>query len=122
MKLLIDMNLSPAWVSVFQEAGIEAVHWSQVGNTNASDDEIMKWAKANGYVILTHDLDFGSILAATNADFPSVIQFRTQNINPSYAKKFVLSMLSKFANHLEKGSLITVDENKSRVRILPLNK
>jgi|TARA_B100000315_G_scaffold134483_1_gene123921 predicted nuclease of predicted toxin-antitoxin system len=121
MKLLIDMNLSPEWVSVFQEVDIEAVHWSAIGNPKASDHEIMKWAKINGYIILTHDLDFGSILAATNTNFPSVIQFRTQNISPIHAAQFVLSMIKKFEHHLEKGALITVDENKSRVRILPLH-
>jgi predicted nuclease of predicted toxin-antitoxin system len=30
MKVLIDMNLSPSWARVLKEAGIEAVHWSEV--------------------------------------------------------------------------------------------
>ena len=37
MKILIDMNLPPRWVQVFAASGWEAVHWSQVGATNASD-------------------------------------------------------------------------------------
>jgi hypothetical protein len=39
MKILIDMNLSPAWVSVLEEAGHTASHWSTIGSLNASDDE-----------------------------------------------------------------------------------
>jgi predicted nuclease of predicted toxin-antitoxin system len=31
MKILIDMNLSPAWVSVLEEAGHTASHWKQKG-------------------------------------------------------------------------------------------
>src|SRR6218665_2467579 len=31
MKLLVDMNLSPRWVDVLADAGIEAAHWSAVG-------------------------------------------------------------------------------------------
>jgi predicted nuclease of predicted toxin-antitoxin system len=65
MKLLIDMNLSPRWVQVFEQAGIQAVHWSLIGPGNAPDREIMAFAKSGGWVVLTHDLDFGAILAAT---------------------------------------------------------
>jgi predicted nuclease of predicted toxin-antitoxin system len=35
MKLLVDMNLSPRWVSLLADAGIEAAHWSMLGATNA---------------------------------------------------------------------------------------
>jgi len=44
MKILIDMNLTPKWVLVFEEAGIESVHWSQIGKHDASDREIMEYA------------------------------------------------------------------------------
>ncbi|MBV8794319.1 MAG: DUF5615 family PIN-like protein [Hyphomicrobiales bacterium] len=65
MKLLVDMNLSPRWVKALIEAEIEASHWSTLGPANASDADIMAFARANGYVVLTHDLDFSAILAAT---------------------------------------------------------
>jgi predicted nuclease of predicted toxin-antitoxin system len=64
MNFLIDMNLSPQWVAVFENAGWEARHWSFTGKQNAPDQEIFEYAKSNGYVIFTHDLDFGTILAA----------------------------------------------------------
>jgi Domain of unknown function (DUF5615) len=38
----------------------------------------MRWARRNSYLIITHDLDFGAILTATNAQYPSVLQVRTQ--------------------------------------------
>jgi predicted nuclease of predicted toxin-antitoxin system len=56
MKLLVDMNLSPRWVALLAEAGIDAVHWSTFGVPNAPDVEIMAFAKKHGYVVLTHDL------------------------------------------------------------------
>lgn len=67
MKLLVDMNLSPEWVGVLKEAGWESVHWSSVGDPRALDSEIMAWAKQRGHVVFTHDLDFGSLLALTQA-------------------------------------------------------
>ncbi len=65
MKVLVDMNLSPQWVPVLERHGWQAVHWSSVGDPRASDSAILGWAKANGYVVFTHDLDFGAILAST---------------------------------------------------------
>ena len=41
MKILIDMNLSPSWVRVLNEAGIEATHWSQVGLATTPDPAVM---------------------------------------------------------------------------------
>ncbi len=57
MKLLVDMNLSPRWVGVLVDAGIEAAHWSTLGASNAPDSEIMAYASVHDYVVLTHDLD-----------------------------------------------------------------
>jgi predicted nuclease of predicted toxin-antitoxin system len=122
MKILIDMNLSPAWVPVLEEAGYTASHWSTIGALNAPDREILLWAKANGYLLFTHDLDFGAILAVTEAEGPSVIQIRTQDITPDHAKNLLLTILDKFAENLFQGALISVDEEKSRVRLLPLRK
>lgn len=31
MNILVDMNLSPAWISVLEELGLEAIHWSDIG-------------------------------------------------------------------------------------------
>jgi len=65
MRLLIDMNLSPELCARFSALGHEAVHWSSLGDYNAPDIAIMAHATANAFVVLTHDLDFGAILAAT---------------------------------------------------------
>jgi len=120
MKILIDVNLSPKWVAVLEEAGRQAIHWYSVGDQNAPDHEILSYAKSKGYVVFTHDLDFGAILAATKADCPSVIQVRTQDVSPQHLSPVVLSALNQFEVYLEEGALVAVDEKKSRVRILPL--
>lgn len=80
IKILIDMNLSPQWVVFFKKNKISAVHWSTIGDHRASDDTIMAWARKHRYIIFTHDLNFGTILALTKATAPSVIQVRTQNV------------------------------------------
>jgi len=67
MRIVIDMNLSPDWCATLAAAGHEAVHWSQVGDPRAPDVTIMAWARDNNRIVLTHDLDFGALLAITSA-------------------------------------------------------
>ncbi|MEH2046617.1 DUF5615 family PIN-like protein [Nostoc sp.] len=94
MKILIEMNLSPDWVAVFERYNISAVHWSTVGDPREKDSIIMEWARTNGYIVFTHDLDFGSLLAATGADSPSVIQVRTQDVLPKSIENLVIATVS----------------------------
>jgi predicted nuclease of predicted toxin-antitoxin system len=119
MKIVIDMNLSPDWVKVLENAGWEPVHWSTVGDMRATDDVIMSWARENGYVVFTHDLDFGVLLALTQAESPSVIQVRTQDVFPEVLGNRLVKVLQEHQSALEKGALLTVDEAKARVRVLP---
>lgn len=70
---------------------------------------------------LTHDLDFGAILAATRAAGPSVVQIRAQDVLPSHLEGLLVRILQQYEQTLEAGALIVVNEAKSRVRILPLS-
>jgi predicted nuclease of predicted toxin-antitoxin system len=116
------MNLSPGWVAFLKRNGWQAVHLSSVGDPRASDRAIMDWARANDYVVFTHDLDFGAILAVTRTEGPSVLQVRAQNVLPEHLGEVVIAALRQFAQQLEVGALITVDEGTSRARILPINR
>ena len=122
MRLLIDMNLSPRWVGLLNGAGIEAAHWSTLGANNAPDSEIMAYAAAHGYVVLTHDLDFGSILAATHGEKPSVVQIRASDVSPDVIGRQVIIALGQMASELEEGALLTIDPNRTRLRVLPLQR
>ena len=121
MKLLVDMNLSPEWTAELVAAGHDAWHWSEVGDVRASDAEIMAWARANAAIVLTHDLDFTTILALTRATGPSVVQLRAQNILPAAMAGTVLQTLHDHARSLATGAIVSVDHSQARVRVLPLS-
>ncbi len=120
MKLLVDMNLSPRWIGLLVDNGIEAAHWSTLGANNAPDNEIMTYASANGYVVLTHDLDFSAILAATHGEKPSVVQIRADDVSPDVIGLQVIIALRQMASELADGALLTIDPNRTRMRLLPL--
>ena len=122
MRLVIDMNLSPRWEKNLTEAGHDAVHWSLVGNPRASDAELMEWASRERRIVLTHDLDFGAILAATEAAGPSVLQVRAQDTLPDHLGPPVVAALRQYLDYLESGALVVVDESTVRARVLPLHR
>jgi len=121
MKLLLDMNLSPDWEVFLASEGFESVHWSRIGAATAPDTEIMAYAAANGYVVLTYDLDFGTILAVTHGEKPSVVQIRSEDLHPSTIGKLVVAAVSKGRIDLESGALMTVEPGRTRVRVLPFS-
>ena len=120
MKVLVDMNLSPAWIRYLEAGGVEAQHWSNVGSGRAPDREIMAYAREQRLVVFTHDLDFGNILAVTHALGPSVIQVRTQEPSPEIVGSLVLKAIGEYAPLIERGALITIEPDKLRARVLPI--
>ena len=120
MRLLLDLNLAPALCGRFAAGGHDAVHWSNVGDLRAPDTAILEYARQTNRIVVTHDLDFGALLAASRAESPSVIQFRTQDVLGSAFLDIVLSTLERFEAEILAGALVVIDERRSRVRILPI--
>lgn len=122
MKLLVDMNLSPRWIHWLATKGIPAEHWSVLGAPNAPDSELMAFAIKNDYIVLTHDLDFGAILAVTRGEKPSVIQIRADEISPDVIGHQIIQALRQMSTELQQGALLTIDTDRMRLRLLPLRK
>lgn len=120
MKLLIDMNLSPLWVEHFEQAGLEAIHWSSIGRPAATDAEIMSFAREHGRVVSTHDLSLSALLAHTQAGRPSVLQLRATDVLPAACGPTVVRIARKHAADLEAGAIVTIDTLGARVRTLPI--
>jgi len=121
MKLLIDMNLTPDWVQYLSGAGFQAVHWSSVGPSSASDMEIMKYAQTEDYVIFTRDLDFSAFLAFSHGSRPSVVQLRVQEVLPEDSGETLVQSLRQAEKELAAGALLSIDSpTRARLRFLPL--
>jgi len=120
MKLVIDMNLPRTWVPFLVENSLQAIHWADIGPANALDPVIMDHARQQGWVVLTKDLDFGELLALNNSIGPSVIQLRGGDVMPDIGGPLVVSAINTFRSQIERGALVTVGLQRSRVRILPI--
>ena len=73
MKIVVDMNLSPRWVTHLKASGFDAMHWIEVDAATARDEEIMAWAISADAIVFTQGLDFSTILAFSKNTKPSVI-------------------------------------------------
>ena len=120
IKLVVDFSLPLAWVDVFVAYGWPAVHWTSVGDPRATDRVVMAWAREHVHVVFTHDLDFGTLLALTRASGPSVIQVRSQDVLPEHLEQIVITTIRRYESQLQEGALVTVDESRGKVRLLPI--
>ncbi|BBK37995.1 hypothetical protein STAQ_30730 [Allostella sp. ATCC 35155] len=120
MRVLLDMNLSPRWVGYMSSVGIESVHWSAVGAPGATDRELMAWASDNACIVMTSDLDFPAILAATGAGGPSVLLVRSGPLTPEALGPIVRAALSTVGAELLAGAIVSLDGDRIRLRVLPL--
>ena len=94
--------------------------WSSIGAASAPDYEIFAYARNHDLIVFTHDLDFGTLLAATQARSPSVVQIRSQDILPSHLADRLVAVLAQYREQLMAGAILVIDESRERVRMLPL--
>ncbi len=119
MRFIVDMNLSPRWIDWLRDAGMDAEHWSAIGEATDTDAVIMRTARERGAVVLTHDLDFGSMLASTGDFGPSVVQLRGADLRPEALAPSLIATVEQLSAELESGALVTLEPGRHRVRVLP---
>jgi predicted nuclease of predicted toxin-antitoxin system len=120
MRLLIDMNMSALWVDALNSAGIDAVHWSSIGDVATADHEIMAYALGSDWVVLTRDLDFSAILAASGDTGPSVIHLRAEDRFSAPLAARVIAVVRATSADLAAGAIVSIAGPRARVRRLPI--
>lgn len=121
MRFLVDNALSPALAVLLTDAGHDAVHVRSLGLQHAQDIEIFDRAAAADRVLVSADTDFATLLATRSARKPSVIQFRGPGSRkPDALAHTLLANLSQFSEALERGTIVTLEPSRVRVRALPI--
>ncbi len=120
MKFLADMGISPQVVDELHQKGHEAVHLLDEGLHRMTDGDILEKARRENRILLTHDLDFGELLAASGGNLPSVIIFRLKDMRAANVSRHVFSIINQQSEALNKGAVLSVTEQKVRIRTLPI--
>ena len=122
MKVLADMPISPKTVIYLNSLGYQGIRVDRLEMQKAEDEEIINYAYENDMVILTMDLDFGAILAHLGWGKPSVIIFRLNNPDINQVNTLLNKILREIKPDLERGVIVIVEEDRVRIRDLPIEK
>lgn len=121
MKFLADMGISPKSVAFLKDLGHEAIHLHDERLERLSDPDILEKARHEGRVLLTHDLDFGELVAASGARLPSVVIFRLRNMHPEQVNRSLQEIITQHQVALDQGAVLSINERQVRVRLLPIS-
>ena len=122
MRFLVDNALSPVPATVLARAGHDALHVRTIELQRAEDGVIFDKAAGEDRIVVSADTDFGALLAARNAQKPSVIQFRGPGSRkPDALARTILLNLPQLTDALDRGSIVTFEPSRVRVRGLPIN-
>ena len=123
MRFLVDNALSPILATLLERADHDAVHVRAIGLHQADDVVIFDRAAAEDRIVVSADTDFGTLLATRSARKPSVIiQFRGRGSRkPETLARTMVSNLPQLVDDLERGSIVTFEPGRIRIRALPIN-
>jgi predicted nuclease of predicted toxin-antitoxin system len=120
MRFLLDMGISTAVAGSVRSLGNEAEHLHDLELGTLPDAEILTKALRDGAVLVTHDLDFSHLLAASGAVLPSVILFRLRDMRPPNVVARLRAVIAGHASALAAGAVVSVTESQNCIRELPL--
>ena len=106
----MDNALSPRLADGLRAAGHDVIHVRDIG-----------LAAEENRIILSTDTDFGTLLALRQESRPSFVLFRRgAERRPERQLALLLTNLEAICEYLEAGSVIVFEQNRIRVRPLPI--
>ena len=118
MKFLLNMNVPRVLAERLRAVGHECRHVGDLGLATATDTAVVEEARRNGEVILTHDLDYGNLLAFSGTASPSVVILRLRNTHPANILERILKAWPEIATPLERGAIVVLEDVAIRIRQL----
>jgi predicted nuclease of predicted toxin-antitoxin system len=121
VRFLIDQNLSPLLAQALGEAGHDAVHVRDIGLASADDAAVLAAAREDARILISADTDFGGLLADAGASLPSVILIRRlQGRRAAEQAELLLAHVHDVQDDLVRGCIVALDEDRIRIRGLPI--
>lgn len=120
MNFLLNMNINRDMTAPLQKHGHVCRHVGDLGMSRAKDVEIVAEAKRTGEVIITHDLDYGHLLAFSGESAPSVLILRLRDLSTDEIISRFDSVWSEIESPLMNGSIVSLSDKSLRMRNLPI--
>lgn len=120
MRFLLDMNISPEVAEWLRASGHGAVHVREARLASALDVDLFALAAQEGRVVVTFDLDFGEIIAASGEHRVSVVLFRTRSARKASLVERLRQVLPATVETLAAGAVVVIEDARHRIRRLPI--
>jgi|GEM_PF-60893 len=120
MEYIADIHISPKTIKLLLDSGCKIRRVSDFLKFTASDYSILDLAAKENKTIITQDLDFSAILAERSTNKPSIITLRLNNVKPLRVAKILQKVLPQIENDLNKGCIAIIEEDRIRIRKLPI--
>ena len=120
MNFLLNMNTPRELGRRLASEGHEYRHLSDIGMARSSDSDVVEEARRSGEVIITHDLDYGRLLAFSGEATPSVIVFRLRNTNTGNLFAQLINIWQEIEWPLHEGAIVVIEDATLRIRRLPV--
>jgi predicted nuclease of predicted toxin-antitoxin system len=120
MRLLADVHISPRSVIFLRGLGHDVLRVGDVLPANAADSEIVAFAERESRCVLTQDLDFSAIIALAGGKSPSLISLRLSSSRVDLVNSVLARVLPAVEDQVIQGSIVTVEDQRIRVRSLPI--
>lgn len=120
VRFLADMPVSPLTVAMLRTRGYDALHVREREMQQAADEDILSLARQEERIVLTMDLDFGTLLALGHGTEPGVIIFRLTSNHPDFVNSRLLAVLNTLPEKELFHSITIVEDEKIRRRTLPI--
>lgn len=122
MKFLADMGISPRTVEFLRDLGHDAVHLHELGLERLADSQVLRKARDENRILLTHDLDFAELVAYSETGLPSVVVFRLKSMRPDNVNRYMEHIVLQHGQALKDGVIVSVTEGQARIRTLPFDR
>ena len=113
------MPLSPRTAKYLRSLGHDTVHAFEIGKAKAPDEELVYLAQKEKRIIITMDLDFGTILYCAKKSTPGLIIFRTSFSTVEAINSILTALIQRIKPAEFLNSIVVVNDQRVRLRKLP---
>ena len=122
MRLLLDACIDVRVAGWLRENGHDASHLREEGLQHLPNGEIFSKALAEQRCVVTFDLDFGEIAAATGGRIGQVLVMRLRDTRWPHVVERLRAVLSDLPDPFEGAMIVTIEESRHRIRHLPIGR
>lgn len=117
MRLLLDQDVYATTARFLRELGHDVVLASEVGLSQADDEELLRVAQEREYIFVTRDRDYGALVFVRRI-LTGVLYLRMMPLTQAAVHQELARILGRYSEQKLKQSYVVVEASGHRIRDL----